>query len=119
MSSTRSKNTPGNYSLEQWSLTKQFQTALYENNPNGQAYTRTLAGNGLLVGRMANSDLATNAVDIETDLLGIGSTNLVQPLAKVQPDLLPLKSLDLFRTPELYMPKDLFVEANQRAMPLN
>jgi hypothetical protein len=119
MSSTRNINTPGNYSLEQWSLTKQFQNTLYENAPNGQAYTRNLAGDGLLVGRMANRDLASNSTDIESDLWGVGSTNLVQPLAKVQPEFIPLKSLNVFVKPGVYMPKDLFVEANQRALPLN
>jgi hypothetical protein len=119
MSSTRNNNTPGDYALQQWSLTQQFQNALYPNAANGQAFTRNLAGNGLLVGRMAGRDLANNSCDIESELFGIGSTNLVQPLAKVQPDFIPLKSLNVFEKPGVYMPKDLFVEANQRALPLN
>jgi hypothetical protein len=119
MTSTRSKNTPGNYSAEQWSITQQFENSLYQNAPNGQAHTRNLPGQGLLAGKMANRDLALNYCDIESDLYGIGSTNLVQPLAKVNPEILFIPSLNLYQKTPLQMPKDLFVEANQRPMPLN
>jgi len=119
MSSTRNKNTPGDYGLEQWSYMSQLRNTLYPHASSGQPYTRNFAGDGLLMGRMAIRDLATNYTDIESDLCGIGSTNLVQPLAKVVPELTPLKSLNVFSKPGLYMPKDIFVEANQRAMPFN
>ena len=36
MASTRSKNTPGNYALEQWSLEKQFQSKTYIHGAQGR-----------------------------------------------------------------------------------
>jgi hypothetical protein len=119
MASTRNLNTPGDYALEQSTYTQQFAHTLYEHSSNGQAYTRNFPGNGLLPGGLSRNDLATNSCDIESELFGIGSTNLVQPLAKVEPKLIPLQSLNLYQKPVLYIPKDLFIEPNQRDLGIN
>jgi hypothetical protein len=76
MASTRSKNTPGNYALEQDSLLKIRQYEVYTGYRfNDQT---CLPGRGLLPARLP-FQLFDRTCDIESELLGIGATNLVQP----------------------------------------
>ena len=49
MASTRNKNTPGNYCLDQKQYTDSSAWSLYANGANGEAYDTRLAGNGLNV----------------------------------------------------------------------
>jgi hypothetical protein len=119
MASTRNKNTPGNYALEQWSLEKQFQSKTYIHGAQGRPIEPLYAGNGLKGGRIVARDLAKNDCDIESFLFGIGSTNLVTPLAPVQPELNDLKTLDIIQKKPMYVPEPLIVEPHQRHFYLN
>ena len=114
MASTRSKNTPGNYCLEQ----KQFhQSCNYLLNPyssSGINYDTKLAGFGFNPGNMPASTLSKNYISIESGLFGIGSTNLVNPSAPIVPDCKHLKSVNLIEQQPTYIPKPLYVEPNQR-----
>ena len=82
MASTRNKNTPGNYRLEQYSLNQNIDWKLYEHSSCGRATQTNLPGNGILTGRMSNNELSNNACDIESYLRGIGSTNLVEQYSR-------------------------------------
>ena len=46
MASTRNKNTPGNYCLDQKQYTDSSAWTLYANGTNGEANDTRLAGNG-------------------------------------------------------------------------
>ena len=119
MASTRNKNTPGNYALEKNQYIRRHEAIMYANAPQGQAYQQNFAGNGLLMGRMAGRDLASNDTQIESALFGIGSTNLENPLPKVEPMLHNHKSLNVIDRVPMIIPTPHIPETNHRPMFLN
>ena len=116
MASTRNKNTPGNYQLEQWSLehSRLHQSYLYQ--PNGQAITTHFAGDGLIGQWMPPTLLSDNSVDVESFLRGVGTTNLVTPKPDVYPQIKPIEQLAIFERTPLILPKPLYVEPEQRPL---
>jgi hypothetical protein len=114
MASTRDRNTPGNYRMEQninnshvgWS-TAAHEVAAYH------------PGDGLGAAKTARTALATNACDIESQLFGIGSSNLENPQPIVVPQLARLKSLAVFDKPKVALPEPLNVDTRNRPMFLN
>lgn len=116
MASTRNKNTPGNYCMEQWSLDKGSAFTTYKDSvvPTQSMY----AGDGLLPGRIGNPALAKNPEDIESFLFGIGSTNLVSKKPDLRPELNDLPSLNIIDRISLILPEVLVVERNQRQYPM-
>ena len=103
MASTRNKNTPGNYTLE---IEGKREQAQYKVNELYSVPKETqFFGDGLLPGRVGPAKLSTNYCDIESDLRGIGSTNLVQPQSPVKPDINQLKSLNMIDRVPLIFPK--------------
>jgi hypothetical protein len=115
MASTRNKNTPGDYALEQRAFDEQryYQTYLRYGVPE----TPFFAGHSLLPGKMAARDLATNYCDIESQLRGIGSTNLVEPQPEVVPRIKEIRSLNMVPVQQrVSMPEPLVIEPNQRLM---
>lgn len=77
MAATRSKNTPGNYCLEQRAIQTRASYALDRDFSTPQQVM--MAGTGLLQGYTGNAVLSQNPQDIESFLLGIGATNLDKP----------------------------------------
>lgn len=116
MASTRSRNTPGNYCLEQWSYGKQ--NSYLTDRDYAFAPRTLLPGDGLLGAQIPNTELANNPNDIESYLFGIGSTNLVNPSTPVQPEIKSLSSLSIMQKIPLIMPQDLVVQNNQRPFPI-
>lgn len=112
MSSTRNRNTPGNYSAEQWSLGEQINYNTYHSY--GVPQSTHFAGDGLIHGRVASQQLSNNSCDIESQLFGIGSTNLVKPLPPVVPEIKTLNSLAVMDKTPLIIPGDLVVQVEQR-----
>ena len=104
MSGTRDINQPGNYKVEQEALQKERQNLLYPHGPSGHACDTLLPGLGLGASRIGSAHLSNNFVDIETNLYGIGSNNLVSPLPPVRPDLIPLGTLNVFKKEEVVDP---------------
>lgn len=117
MASTRNLNTPGDYCMEQWSFGKQSSYCTYKEY--AFASPTLLAGDGLLQGRIPETELAGNSKDIESFLFGIGSTNLVSPQAPVKPELKFIPSLAIMNKVPLIMPANLVVQNNQRQYPMN
>ena len=68
---------------------------------------------------MAPENLSSNACDIESQLFGIGSTNLVNPKKHVQPKFHDVKSLNMIDRLPMVIPEPLIVEKNQRPYPMN
>ena len=114
MASTRNKNTPGNYCLDQRQFTEMRNWTLYENSAHGQAFDTKLAGTGLNPGQLPWTTLSHNSADIESFLFGINSTNLVQPAAPLTPELKCLSSADIFKLEKTIMPLPLVVPKYQR-----
>jgi hypothetical protein len=112
MASTRNLNTPGDYKMEQKSF-KDKLNYLTDNN-FGKPKEIYFAGNGLLMGRIASESLSSNSCDVESFLRGIGSTNLVEPMPEVKPDINNYKSLDIMNRVSMIMPEPLTVMKNQR-----
>jgi hypothetical protein len=117
MSSTRNRNNMADYQQE----SKSYQHAIdHMTLPiSREAATNHFAGNGLLMGRMANHSLSKNACDIESQLFGIGSTNLVAPKATVENKPKSLQSLNVMERTPLIIPAPLKVASNQRPYPMN
>ncbi len=112
MASTSNRNTPGNYALEQKMNQHigSYQTYIHA----GEAYTNHLPGNGLLPASTARSQLCGNYCDVESQLRGIGSTNLVNPQTPVVPQHRMLDSLSIMTKLPVLLPEPLVVEKNQR-----
>ncbi len=110
MASTRNKNTPVNYILEERSYKTSRDHLMYENGSHGVAYDTKLAGN------MPWNKLSTNSADIESFLFGINSTNLVNPEKPLKPELTSLSSYDIFDKSPVYMPDNLVVDKYQRPL---
>lgn len=114
MSSTSNKNVPGNYALEQ-KMNQHIDTyRTYLHSSAGEAYTNHLPGDGLLPASNARSHLCGNYCDVESQLRGIGSTNLVNPQRPVVPQHRAIDSLSIMHKLPVLLPEPLVVENNQR-----
>ena len=118
MASTRNRNTPINYNLEQRQYKQNENYTLYANSQYGAAYNTRLPGNGLLPAQIPWNKLSYNAADTESFLLGINSTNLVNPAPCFVPEIAQLSSANIYENKPTYMPQPLVVEKNQRPFPI-
>lgn len=116
MASTRNKNTSINYNLE------------VRNNNAQKHYTFTqtqthfpkLAGNGLIQGRMPNTLLSANTIDIDSFLKGIHLTDLTHKpnhngvTYSLTPELNHLPEYNLYNKTATLLPENFSPEQNQR-----
>jgi len=116
MASTRNKNSLGDYKLEQTAMVKQSEYATYTHGSQGMAIQTNFAGDGLIHGRIASSQLSHNSCDIESFLFGIGSVNLVNPKHDPVPQITHLPSLSIIDKTPILLPKPLVVEPRQRIL---
>ena len=116
MASTREINDPSRFCQEQKSLHDVHQHLMwkYRTVPFMSAFPTA----GINMPRMnngyINNVLSNNACDIESSLLGIGSSNLINKKPIVVPKLNKLKNAKYFDRPNIYMPDPLVIEKNQR-----
>lgn len=119
MASTRNKNEAGDYKQQQ-SINHRIDNYMsYINSAPAQAYTNHFPGDGLLMGSNARESFCHNYVDVETELFGIGSTNLVKPRAKITPQLETPKSLNIIDRLTVLVPEPLIIQKDNRPMFLN
>ena len=118
MASTRNKNTPGNYCLDQRQNVGIETWQLYANGANGKSYDTRLPGNGLNPGQLTFDALSHNPADIESFLFGINSTNLVQPAGPLTPELKCLQTVNVFKSSPVIMPIPQAIPKNQRPFPI-
>jgi hypothetical protein len=118
MSSTRNRNTAGNYKQEQWTFQRQTDYSIHQ--PFAIPSQVALPGDGLGGCRIrGGSELAGNHNDVESLLFGIGSTNLVTPQSPVQAELRQLPELSIVdRRVPLVLPANFVVQNNQRPYPI-
>jgi hypothetical protein len=120
MASTRNLNTPGDYALEQNRFAHQFEFRDYNTSSFvGVAYNTMLPGDGLVGMRADSRVLSRNYCDIETQLFGIGSTNLVHAKAAVVPEVYKLDTQNLTKKMPSFMPNDPTGFGQQRYMYLS
>ena len=112
MTSTRNRNTPGDYSLEQ---RRYFLAEAYAIDSK-LAYGCALPNVGMTPSRMPRDKLSGNPVEIESMLFGINSTNLVSPQKETKPQLTKLPERQFFDRIPLILPSPLVVEKNQRPL---
>ena len=118
MASTRNRNTPGNYYVEQRQHKESATYTLYENSQYGAAYTTQLPGNGLLPAQIPWNKLSYNAADTESFLFGINSTNLVNPAPCFVPEITPLHTANIYQKGPVFLLEPLVIEKKQRPFPV-
>jgi len=117
MASTRNKNHLGNYQLETKETNSLIDYRLYDTF--GKQDTIYHPGDGLMGAKMSRTQLSSNSCDVESELFGIGSSNLVNPRSKVSPDLIQLKSLAIIDKPKQIIVEPVKIVKNNRPMFLN
>jgi hypothetical protein len=117
MSATRNKNTPGNYRQER--LENIHMNTINRYTGKTENTTTFLPGNGLLTGRMGHSQLSNNGCDIESQLFGIGSSNLETTASVVTPSLKQMKSLSIISKTPIFLPEPLNISTTERNNYLN
>ena len=113
MTSTTHKNSVGNYEAEQKRFQRLNDYDLYE----GRSVNKftCLPGDGLLNAKYHPSLLSHNSIDIESQLLGIGSTNLVNKKPIILPKIKELKTLSIYQKRDIVqLPELLKILPNQR-----
>ena len=120
MASTRSRNTPGDYAIEQRAYNERHDYMSFQKSSfYGMVPQTLLPGQGLLGMKTAGLNLAANSADIESQLFGIGSTNLVSPQIPIAPNVYQLKSLNIADKLPVIVPADFNADKTQRSMYLN
>ena len=118
MASTRNINTKGNYCLEQRNFHLSENYTLYPHSQYGAAYNTRLPGNGLLPAQIPWNKLSNNAADTESFLLGINSTNLVNPAPCFVPEITQLCDANIYKKGPVFIPEPLTIEKDQRPLPI-
>ena len=117
MSSTHLKNSCGMYKLEQNINTGIIDTELYKGQsvPRQSRFGNLGINNQRMIAGYYNNVLSNNPTDIESQLYGIGSSNLVQKKEPVYPQLNRLDTETIVK-PHIphYIPQPLVVEKNSR-----
>ena len=91
MASTRNRNTQSDYHLEQQNKNHYKSMLIHEHTrPVAEANPTHMMN----YGSMSRDTLSSNAVDIESDMFGIGSTNLVDGYMAPTPQLKNVGSVD-------------------------
>jgi hypothetical protein len=117
MASTRNKNTPGDYQLEsdKYIANCSYNTA----SEYGRVQTTYLPGDGLIGAKIPGSELSKNPWDIESELFGIGSTNLVEPKKTVVHTLNKLACISNVNRIPLFVPAPINISTTERPNVMN
>jgi hypothetical protein len=116
---TRNRNTPGNFALHVRANDRFAEYTLYRDSQYGMAADTRMPGNGLTPGQIPASQLSRNAVDIESFLFGVGSTDMLaahRPCLTPQP--IPLATANLWDSRPTRMPISFAVPMDQRPFPI-
>tara|TARA_R110002020_G_scaffold209088_1_gene415002 strand:- start:1652 stop:2026 length:375 start_codon:yes stop_codon:yes gene_type:complete len=116
MASTRLKNLPGEY-LRERRVNQDINN--YKMDVNKKIPVKSVLPDlGINPGNMSNSfyhnTLSNNTCDIESNLMGINSSNLVQKKSEFQPRLNTLPFKPFFELPNRFIPEPMVVNNKQR-----
>lgn len=112
MSSTRNKNSQHNYNLEY--LQSNSICANRISPFRNYAYDNALPDAGILTGHMPGNAITKNYVDIETQLRGIGMSDLTKQREVFVPETYNRKNLAFFERPTMMLPEPLVVRKGER-----
>jgi len=118
MASTRNRNTPGDYCIQQRDNSLVNDYKLYQYSQNGKAYSTAIPCVGYMPSHMPREAFSYNSVDIESNLLGINSTNLVYHQDTLVPDFKELNFKSFFDRQKVIMPIPLVIDHNNRPFPV-
>jgi hypothetical protein len=118
MASTRNKNTPNDYCLQQRSYTDSSKYTDYTYSQVGRAYMNALPCMGIMPSHMPREAFSQNSIEIESSLFGINSTNLVTPEKPIVPQLTKLPEVSYFDRLPVYMPENMVIQTDQRPFPI-
>lgn len=109
MTSTRNKNMPNEYKIEQ-NLNKRIMNEnLYLNSQYGKPIHEHIPAIGYIPSHMSRDTFSKNSIDVESCLKGIGSTNLVTPNERVHPSYNNIQFKEWFERPtSVIMPAPMF-----------
>ena len=118
MASTRNKNMPSDYCLQQrdYSLANDYK--LYQYSQTGKAYNTAIPSIGYTPSHMPRDAFSYNSIDIESKLFGINSTNLVYHQPEFKPDFKSIDLKNFFDRKPIIMPDPLVAEHNNRPFPI-
>jgi hypothetical protein len=115
MTSTRNKNTQLNYNLEKSNTEKIFRENIYSHSSYGRPISECIPSLGYMPSHISREALSHNSIDIESQLRGIGSTNLETHCERIIPNITNLEFKDFFDRPQtIIMPYPMVYEINQR-----
>jgi hypothetical protein len=115
MTSTRNKNSQLNYNLEKANTNKLFDEKIYLHSSYGRPISECIPSLGYMPSHISRDALANNSIDIESQLRGIGSTNLETPYEPIIPNITTLEFKDFFdRQQNIIMPYPMVYNSNQR-----
>jgi hypothetical protein len=119
MASTRNINSKNNYKIEQnkFSLAQNYNG--YENSQWGSAYNTLLPGFGSNPVQLPREKLARDAIKVESDLFGIGATNLVNPTVQSKPQEIFMRNVTFFDRLPFINAEPLVIEKDQRPLPFS
>ena len=110
---TRNKNTILNYTTSQRQNNRYAIYDMYTHSSYGEPVVTSLPGNGLNPGQFSRNALLYNTTDVESNLFGINSTNLVNPSKTPIPYHKSLPTIDLYDKSPVYMPRPI-IHSTQR-----
>lgn len=116
MASTRLNNDSGEYCLQQrgYNRALDFNLYKYKSIPTRSAFPGLGINMPLMTNGYNNNILSRNTTDVESALLGIDSTNHVNPRQHVYCQKNDLPTTNFFPLPERFLPEPLVVEKCQR-----
>jgi hypothetical protein len=118
MASTRNNNCPSDYCLQQKSYADGRNYLDYKYSQAGRAYNTSIPCLGIMPSHMPREAFSCNSVEIESSLLGINSTNLVNPQKPIEPELKEMQFTSYFERLSTIMPEPMVIEKSQRPFPV-
>ena len=117
MASTNMKNGTGYYCEQQKRFNKISNAQTNDNISKQQNVCLPDLGiiNGMMSSGYNHNVLSNNTADIESNLFGIGSTNLVQTRADTSPSMNKRNYCKWFPRNNVFLPTPLVIEKSQRA----
>lgn len=120
MSSTRNRNNISDYKAYENRNENIINYKMYENSQYGKAnnfLNRFKLPESTQPTRIMHpNNFSNNPIDIESQLRGINSTNLVGKSFNINPDLRKIDSFKLYERIPLVMPNQIISEQNQRPL---
>tara|TARA_Y100000817_G_C16690268_1_gene470118 strand:+ start:327 stop:689 length:363 start_codon:yes stop_codon:yes gene_type:complete len=117
MASTRNKNMPNDYYLEQNAYNNIHNYKFYKHSQYGTCLNPAIPCVGYTPSHIPRDVLSHNPIEIESALFGINASNLVNPQKPVQPYLKHIPQKDFFERVPIIMPQPLVIEDDQRPLP--